>query len=157
MYCRHKLWLRFISFCICNTEEVSFHDDDIVTEVAWIHAINTYNLFSGGQISFFFKEHHPSQQGLWGAHDWALAKHYFLILYTIDGFHSIFSLGNWRALHHHAAYWLVNIHIRWHFCPPVSMVKDAMESVYSYQYTIPLQWKLRWRPVDDNEVLVAMP
>jgi len=22
---------------------------------------------------------------------------------SIDGFHSIFSLGNWRALHHHAA------------------------------------------------------
>ena len=48
----------------------------------------------------------------------------------IDGFHSIFSLDNWRALQHHAACWLVNIHITWHFCPPVSMVKDAMESVY---------------------------
>ena len=50
---------------------------------------------------------------------------------TIDGFHSIFSLGNWRTLHHHAPYWLVNIHITWPFCPLVSMVKDAMESVYS--------------------------
>ena len=49
----------------------------------------------------------------------------------IDGFHRIFSLGNWRAVHHHAFCWLVNIHITWHFCPPVSMVKDAMESVYS--------------------------
>ena len=49
----------------------------------------------------------------------------------IDGFHSIFSLGNWRALHHHAACWLVNIHITWPSCPPVSMVKDAMESVYN--------------------------
>jgi len=29
----------------------------------------------------------------------------------IDGFHSIFSLGNWRALHHHAACWLASIHI----------------------------------------------
>ena len=48
----------------------------------------------------------------------------------IDGFHSVFSLGNWRALHHHAPCWLVNIHITWHLCPPVSMVKDAMESVY---------------------------
>jgi len=36
-----------------------------------------------------------------------------------DGFHSIFSLGNWRALHHHAPCWLVNIHITWPFCPPV--------------------------------------
>ena len=26
-----------------------------------------------------------------------------LNMYSIDGFHSIFSLGNWRALHHHAA------------------------------------------------------
>jgi len=48
----------------------------------------------------------------------------------IDGFHSLFSLGNWRALHHHSVCWLANIHITWHFCPPVSMVKDAMESVY---------------------------
>ena len=36
-------------------------------------------------------------------------------LYTgIDGFHSIFLLGNWRALHHYAACWLANIHITWH-------------------------------------------
>ena len=49
----------------------------------------------------------------------------------IDGFHSTFSLGNWRALHHHPAYWLVNIYIIiWPFCPPVSMVKDGMESIY---------------------------
>ena len=48
----------------------------------------------------------------------------------IDGFHSIFSLGNWRALYHHAHCWLVNIHITWPFCPPVSMAKDAMEPVY---------------------------
>ena len=47
-----------------------------------------------------------------------------------DGFHSIFSLGNWRALHHHAPCWLVNIHVTWSFCPPISVVKDAMESVY---------------------------
>ena len=50
----------------------------------------------------------------------------------IDGFHSIFSLGNWRALHHHAPCWLVNIHITCHFYPPVSMVKDAMESIYTH-------------------------
>jgi len=49
----------------------------------------------------------------------------------IDGFHSIFLLGNWRPLHHHAACWLVNIHITQYFCPPVSMVKDVMESVYN--------------------------
>ena len=42
-----------------------------------------------------------------------------------------FWLGNWRALHHHAPRWLVNIHITWPFCPPVSMVKDAMESIYT--------------------------
>jgi len=35
-------------------------------------------------------------------------------MYGIDGFHSIFSLGNWRALYHHAPCWLVNIHTsRW--------------------------------------------
>jgi len=39
-----------------------------------------------------------------------------------DGFHGAFYHGDWRALHHHAACWLVNIHITWHFCPPVSMV-----------------------------------
>ena len=55
----------------------------------------------------------------------------YFMLWSIGGFHSIFSLGNWRALHHHAACLLVNIHITWPFCPPVSMVKDAMESVYS--------------------------
>ena len=53
-----------------------------------------------------------------------------LSIHTIDGFHSIFSLGNWRTLHHHAPCWLVNIHITWPFCPLVSMVKDAMKSVY---------------------------
>ena len=35
----------------------------------------------------------------------------------VDGFHSIFSLGNWRALHHLAACRLVNIYITWHFLP----------------------------------------
>ena len=34
---------------------------------------------------------------------------------TIDGFHVPFYHGNWRALHHHAACWLVNIHITWPF------------------------------------------
>jgi len=34
---------------------------------------------------------------------------------TIDGFHGVFYHGNWRALHHHAACWLVNIHITWPF------------------------------------------
>jgi len=33
-----------------------------------------------------------------------------------------------RALHHHAACWLVNMHITWHFCPPV------------------LWWKMLWNP-----------
>jgi len=33
-----------------------------------------------------------------------------------DGFHSIVLLGIWRALHHHAPCWLVNIHITWPFC-----------------------------------------
>ena len=44
--------------------------------------------------------------------------------------HSIFSLGNWRALHHHAPYWLVNIQITGPFCPPVSMVKDSMDTLH---------------------------
>jgi len=34
---------------------------------------------------------------------------------TIDGFHGAFYHGNWRALHHHAACWLVNIRITWPF------------------------------------------
>jgi len=33
----------------------------------------------------------------------------------IDGFHGAYYHGNWRALHHHAACWLVNIHISWPF------------------------------------------
>ena len=53
-----------------------------------------------------------------------------IVSHGIDGFHSIFSLGNWRALHHHASCWLVNIHITWHFRLPVSMVNYGMESVY---------------------------
>ena len=66
---------------------------------------------------------------------WTVAfgeQHHLLHMHClpINGFHSIFSLGNWRALHHHAGCWLVNIHITWHFCPPVSMVKGAMESMY---------------------------
>jgi len=57
-------------------------------------------------------------------HHWYHAKVY------VDGFHSIFSLGNWTALHHHAPCRLVNIHITWPSCPPVSVVKDAIEFVY---------------------------
>jgi len=38
----------------------------------------------------------------------------------VDEFH--FSLSC-MELYHHAACWLVNIHITWPFCPPVSMVK----------------------------------
>ena len=53
----------------------------------------------------------------------------------IDGFHGTFYHGNWRAFHHHAACWLVNIHIMWLFCSPVSMVKDAMESICLKQLT----------------------
>jgi len=34
---------------------------------------------------------------------------------AIDGFHGTFYHGNWRELHHHAACWLVNIHITWPF------------------------------------------
>ena len=42
--------------------------------------------------------------------------HYASKLATcIDGFHGAFYHGNWRALHHHAACWLVNIHITWPF------------------------------------------
>ena len=37
-------------------------------------------------------------------------------------FHGTFYHGNWRALHHHAARLLVNIHITQPFCPPVSML-----------------------------------
>jgi len=44
---------------------------------------------------------------------------------AIDGFHGTFYHGNWRALHHHAACWLVDICITW---PLVAI--DAMESVY---------------------------
>ena len=67
-------------------------------------------------------------------HMYPIGSHHVCVL--IDGFHSIFSLGNWRTLHHYAPYWLVNIHVTWPFCPPVSMVKDAMESVYMSQWTV---------------------
>jgi len=52
---------------------------------------------------------------------------------TADGFHGTFyhGPGNWRALHHHTASLFVNIHITWPFCPPVSLVKNAMESIYT--------------------------
>ena len=33
----------------------------------------------------------------------------------VGGFHGTFNHGSWRALHHHAACWLFNIHITWHF------------------------------------------
>ena len=52
----------------------------------------------------------------------------------IDGFHSIFSLGNWRALHHHAACWLINIHVTWPFCPTLSVVKDTMDQSIALMY-----------------------
>jgi len=65
-------------------------------------------------------------------------------LYLIDGFHSNFSLGNWRVLHHHAPCWLVSIHITWPFCPPVSMVKDAMESVHSIHISVQV-WTMLYR------------
>ena len=37
-----------------------------------------------------------------------------------------FHYGNWRVLHLHVACWLHHMI----FCPPVSMVKDAMKSIY---------------------------
>ena len=46
---------------------------------------------------------------------------------AIDGFHGTFYHGNWRALHHHAACWLVNIRIT---SPLVAI--DAMESQKYY-------------------------
>ena len=68
----------------------------------------------------------------------------------IGGFHSIFSLDNWRALHHHVPCWLVNIHITWHFCPSVSMVKDAMESVYRLAILKAVNnWNWEW-PMHEN-------
>ena len=47
-----------------------------------------------------------------------------------DGFHGTICHGNWRALHYHAACWLVDIYITWPFCPPASMVKNTMESIF---------------------------
>lgn len=44
----------------------------------------------------------------------------------IDGYHSIFDYANGRPLHHYAAFWLC-------FCPPVAMVRDAVDLVW-YQY-----------------------
>ena len=85
--------------------------------------------FIGSQISFGVEHSEcPSYRGCP-----LLGMSYWSFHCTIDGFHSIFLLGNWRALHHHApADWSISIS---HdpFCPPVSMVKDAMESV---------KWKL---------------
>ena len=49
--------------------------------------------------------------------------------WDIDGYHGTFYHGNWRALHHHAACWLVNIHITWPFALQLPWWKDAMESV----------------------------
>jgi len=43
-------------------------------------------------------------------------------------FMALFYHGNWRALNHHAACFMVNIHITWPFFPPVFLVKNAMES-----------------------------
>ena len=51
----------------------------------------------------------------------------------IDGFHSIFYHGNWRALHHRDTCWLVNIHITRSFGRPGSMVKNAMELMDLYK------------------------
>ena len=58
-----------------------------------------------------------------------------------------YSLGNWRALHHHTPCWLVNIHITWPSCPPVSMVKDAMESIYTCAVLFSPSW---WVSPCDN-------
>ena len=41
-------------------------------------------------------------------------------------YHSIFDYGNGRPLHHYAAFWLC-------FCPPVAMVRDAVDLVW-YRY-----------------------
>ena len=40
----------------------------------------------------------------------------------IDRFHGIFYYGNWRALHHHTACWLINIHIAWPFAFQLQLV-----------------------------------
>ena len=44
--------------------------------------------------------------------------------FIMDGSIASFHYDNWRALHHRA------ICITWSFCPPVSMVKDAVESIH---------------------------
>ena len=73
----------------------------------------------------------------------------------IHGFHSIFSLGNWRALHHHAACCL---YVTGHFCPPVSMVKDAMESIYLqvHRRTRPRSWPHGTTPCTSLDLLAVL-
>jgi len=60
---------------------------------------------------------------------------------SLDGF----SLGNWRALHHHAVYWLVNIHITWHFCPPCRLLCLKTWTLVEHCVTslpLPSVWRL---------------
>jgi len=46
----------------------------------------------------------------------AYADLYVISMGSVYGsIHSIFNHGNWSALHHHAACWLVNMHITWPF------------------------------------------
>ena len=52
--------------------------------------------------------------------------------YAIDGFHSIFHYGNWRALHHHAACW-------WHHDLFVLQLLSIYRPSYSGANNVPLQ------------------
>jgi len=51
-------------------------------------------------------------------------------LLAIDEFHGIFSLCNWRALHHHAACCLVNIHTPWNL--PLSFYGERCYGIRLY-------------------------
>jgi len=61
-------------------------------------------------------------------YEYALTMDIKLKGWLTDGFHGLFSLGNWRALHYHAAYWLVDIHITDTFALQI------------------LWWKMLWNP-----------
>jgi len=72
------------------------------------------------------------------------------LLVIIDGFHGTFYHGNWRALHHHLACWLVNIHITWPFASSFYNYGQRCYGICLYGSDHSIEWDaIDWLNITD--------
>ena len=115
-------WLHTINLTHHTTYENHTWRHSLPTHFFWHHAMplsTSLELYQNDpeKVSNVQKTNKQDQEG-------SAESYADMIIYTTDGFYSIFHYGNWRALSHYATC------ITWSFCPPVSMVRDARESIY---------------------------